>query len=93
MDGDGETTLVPLDKVDEIGTVPTNEEAMPIVQEAAWHNNVDLPMLSLVSKFEQSWVTDDEWDIVEEGDVDRSIKWPPFWLPPGRQVDGPGVIG
>ncbi|MCU4802655.1 ABC transporter substrate-binding protein [Halobacteria archaeon HArc-gm2] len=81
MSGDGETTINPLQKVEEIATVPTNEEAMPIVQEAAWHNNVDLPFLSLVSKFEQSWLTNDEWDIVEEGDPDRAVKWPPFWLP------------
>jgi peptide/nickel transport system substrate-binding protein len=82
MDGSGEMTVTPLDTVDEIGTVPDEESARPIVQEAAWHNNVDLPMLSLVSKFEQSWVTDDEWNVdLEEGDVDRGIKWPPFWLP------------
>ncbi|ELZ26359.1 extracellular solute-binding protein family 5 [Halosimplex carlsbadense 2-9-1] len=82
MSGDGEMTINPLAKVDEIATKATNEEAMSVVQEAAWHNNYDLPMLSLVSKFEQSWLTTDEWNVdLQEGDPERGIKWPPFWLP------------
>ena len=81
MGGNGEMTLNPLDTVNQIGKEPTREAAKPIVQKAAWHNNYDLPMLSLVGKFEQSWLTKDEWNIVEKGDPDRATKWPPFWLP------------
>ncbi len=81
MDGSGETTVTPIETVEQIAEQPTNDDARPLVQEAAWHNNVDLPFLSLVSKFEQSWLTNDEWDVVEEGDPDRAVKWPPFWLP------------
>jgi len=81
MDGDGETTLVPLDKVDEIGTVPDQRGGDADRPGSGLAQQRRPTHASLVSKFEQSWVTDDEWDIVEEGDVDRSIKWPPFWLP------------
>jgi peptide/nickel transport system substrate-binding protein len=84
MDG-GEMTLVPQEKVAEIGTASNTEEARPIVQEAAWHNNIDLPFISLVSKFEQSWLTNDDWNI-DKAEPHWSVKWPTFWLPRQGQL-------
>nr|WP_238717506.1 ABC transporter substrate-binding protein [Natronorubrum halophilum] len=76
-----EMSLTPLDVVDQIAQQPNDEEARPYVQEAAWHNHIELPFLGLVSKHEQSWVTDDDWTIADEDSPNRQVKWPQFWWP------------
>ncbi len=82
FEGDGTMTINPIETVQTIATTADEEETQNLVQQAAWHNNHDLPMLSLVSKWEQSWMTDNEkWDIVGEDHEDRQVKWPPHWLP------------
>jgi len=75
----GEMTLTPLDEVDQIAQQPDDEAAREHVQRAAWHNHVELPFLGLVSKFEQSWTTDDEWSVAAEDSPNRQVKWPQFW--------------
>ncbi|MFC6724028.1 ABC transporter substrate-binding protein [Halobium palmae] len=74
-----EMTLTPLDVCQKIAQQSSNEESRPFVQQSAWYNHIDLPFLGLVSKFEQSWVTDDEWTTASEGSPNRRVKWPPFW--------------
>jgi len=81
-EGSGTMTLNPTELVRSISTTPSESETTEKVRRAAWHNNHDLPMLSLVSKFEQSWLTDnDTWDVVDEDHKDRQVKWPQHWLP------------
>nr|WP_241434611.1 ABC transporter substrate-binding protein [Natrialba asiatica] len=75
----GEMTLTPLEVTEEIARQSSDEEARPYVQQAAWHNHIELPFLGLVSKYEQSWVTDDEWTIAAEDSPNRQVKWPQFW--------------
>ncbi|MWG33469.1 ABC transporter substrate-binding protein [Halomarina oriensis] len=75
----GEMTINPLEVTTQIAQQASEEDAREYVQQAAWHNHIDLPFLGLVSKFEQSWVTDDEWTTAEEGSTNRRVKWPPFW--------------
>ena len=79
--GGGEMTLTPLKTVEKIAQQSTDEKSRPFVQEAAWHNHIDLPFLGLVSKFEQSWTTNDEWTVAPEGSENRRVKWPQFWWP------------
>nr|WP_264555025.1 ABC transporter substrate-binding protein [Halocatena marina] len=75
----GKMTLNPLKVTEKIAKQSSEEKSRPFVQKAAWHSHIELPFLGLVSKFEQSWVTDDEWTIAEEGSPNRRVKWPPFW--------------
>ncbi|WP_345780925.1 ABC transporter substrate-binding protein [Halosolutus gelatinilyticus] len=75
----GEMTLTPLDVVDEIARQPDDDAARPYVQQAAWHNHIELPFLGLVSKYEQSWLTNDEWTVAAEDSPNRQVKWPQFW--------------
>ncbi|VTT85784.1 ABC-type dipeptide transport system, periplasmic component [Halorubrum sp. DM2] len=77
----GEMTLTPLDEVDQIAQQPDDESSREYVQRAAWHNHIELPFLGLVSKYEQSWTTDDEWTVASEDSVNRQVKWPQFWWP------------
>jgi len=82
MDG-GEMTIDPLSEVQTLAQETDEEASKEIVRKLAWHNNQDLPMLSVVGKLEQSWLTSDDWDVpVEEDDPDAyQIKWPAHWLP------------
>jgi peptide/nickel transport system substrate-binding protein len=75
----GELTLTPLDEVDQIAQQPDDDTAREYVQRAAWHSHVELPFLGLVSKFEQSWTTNDEWTVAPQDDANRQVKWPQFW--------------
>ncbi|WP_425498388.1 ABC transporter substrate-binding protein [Halogeometricum salsisoli] len=77
--GGGEMTINPLEVTKQIARQPSNEEARQYVQQSAWHNHIELPFLGLVSKFEQSWVTNDDWTVASEGSTNRRVKWPPFW--------------
>ncbi|MFB6153662.1 MAG: hypothetical protein ABEJ27_05360 [Halodesulfurarchaeum sp.] len=62
-----------------IASQPDREPARPYVQRSAWYNHIELPMLSLVSKFEQSWHTTDDWTVAPEGNPNRQVKWPQSW--------------
>ncbi|WP_049894506.1 ABC transporter substrate-binding protein [Halogranum rubrum] len=76
----GEMTLdTPLSTVEEIAKQADDDGARPFVQQAAWHNHIELPFLGLVSKYEQSWTTNDEWTEPGEDDTNRRVKWPQFW--------------
>lgn len=72
-------TLNPLEVTKKIARQANNDEARQYVQKAAWHSHIELPFLGLVSKFEQSWTTSDEWTTASEGSPNRRVKWPPFW--------------
>lgn len=75
----GETTLNPLEVTQNIARQPNDEESRPFVQQSAWYNHIDLPFLGLVSKFEQSWTTNDDWTEAAQDSTNRRVKWPPFW--------------
>lgn len=79
MNGNGTMTMNPMKTVENIATAGGKKAAQPHVRRAAWHNNIDLPMLSLLSKYEQSWMTDDEWTVVGKDNKHRKVKWPPIW--------------
>lgn len=76
-----EMTLTPLEVTEQIAQQPSDDESRQYVQQAAWHSHIELPFLGLVSKNEQSWVTDDEWTVAAEDSPNRNVKWPPFWWP------------
>jgi len=79
MDGGGEMTINPLEEVNSISQMATDEEARPIVQRCAWHNHVELPMLSIVGTNGQQWLTNDEWEVPPEDDPSRKVPRPPMW--------------
>lgn len=79
MDGSGETTINPLQVANSISKTMDNEEAAPLVREAAWHNHVDLPMLGIAGSRGQQWFTKDDWNIPPEDDPSRKVPRPPMW--------------
>lgn len=83
--GSGTTSFDPLAEIEKIPSATDEAAATELVRKAAWHNNQDLPMLSLLEKREQSFVTEDEWAVPEDGHEKYKVKWPCHWLP--RQGD------
>ncbi|MFB9807837.1 ABC transporter substrate-binding protein [Haladaptatus pallidirubidus] len=75
----GEMTLNPLKVTEKIAQQPNDDKARQFVQQSAWHNHIELPFLGLVSKFEQSWTTNDDWTEASENSPNRRVKWPQFW--------------
>jgi peptide/nickel transport system substrate-binding protein len=80
MDG-GEMTINPMEEISSVATMQDNEEAVPILRRVAWHHNQTLPFLGVVSKLEQSWVSNRNFELPAQDDPDRKVKWPPHWLP------------
>ncbi|MDS0282719.1 ABC transporter substrate-binding protein [Haloarcula onubensis] len=81
MDGSGETTLNPLEEIQSVATMQDEAAVTETVQRVAWHNNQNLPVLGLVAKQDQSWLTSDEWDVPSSDADARGVKWPSHWLP------------
>lgn len=77
--GEQMTLDTPLETVEQIARQPSDDGALALAQRAAWHNHVDLPMLGLTVRLDQSWTTTDEWSVAEEGDPNRLVEWPQFW--------------
>jgi len=83
--GSGEITVTPADRLNELTTTTDDATIQEIVHQQAWVANVDLPMMPLTEKRIQVWLTDDEWDIPEEGSSKYQVNQPISWLP--RQGD------
>ncbi|WP_226010483.1 ABC transporter substrate-binding protein [Halomicrobium salinisoli] len=81
MDGDGEMTVNPSDRLAELSSTTDEELTQEIVLEQAWVTNVDLPMIPVMEKLEETFLTTDEWDIPEEGDGAFQVRWANTWLP------------
>lgn len=80
---DGPTeTMVFADEIGELVAMdPESDEAREKIQRLAWAVNYWLPMLPLMEKFDQSFVSTDGWDVVEESDPDASVQYPTTYLP------------
>ena len=79
MEGSGEMTINPLQEVNRVSQMADNDEATPIVRRCAWHNHIDLPMLSIVGTNGQQWFTSDEWNLPAEDDPSLKVPRPPMW--------------
>jgi peptide/nickel transport system substrate-binding protein len=81
MDGSGEMTLNPLEEITSVATTQDQAAVEETVKRVAWHHNQNIPVLGLVGKLDQSWLTDAEWDVADADDPARGVKWPSHWLP------------
>ena len=81
MDGSGEMTLNPLEEISSVATMQDQAQVDEAIKRVAWHHNQNLPVLGLVEKLDQSWLTDAEWNVVSRSDDARGVKWPSHWLP------------
>ena len=81
MEGSGEMTINPFEEIQSVATTQDEAAVTEAIRRVAWHSNQNLPLLGLVEKQDQSWLTNDGWDIGSAGDDARGVKWPSHWLP------------
>ncbi|WP_211194972.1 ABC transporter substrate-binding protein [Halorhabdus amylolytica] len=83
LTGENAMTVNPSDRLSELARTTDESTAGDIVLEQAWVTNVDLPMIPVAEKQEQSWLTSDEWDVPENvGETEQAqVHWPNAWLP------------
>ena len=81
--GDDAMTVNPSERLTELSQTNDDATADEIVKEQAWVTNVDLPMIPIAEKQEQSFLTEDDWDIPENvsEDPNAKVRWPPVHLP------------
>jgi peptide/nickel transport system substrate-binding protein len=79
--GSGETTVNPYDMLQTMSHSTEQSEVQDISVDLAWVTNVDLPMIPLMEKQTQSFLTSDVWNIPEEGADVSKVRWPQTWLP------------
>ena len=77
----GEFTFNPKETVQSVATTTDEAEVQEKITQLAYHNNQELPFLSVVGKLEQSWLTSDDWNVPEEGSDVLQVRWPANWLP------------
>jgi len=80
MDGSGEMTVNPQSRLSELSTISDEETINEIVREQAWVTNVDLPMIPVLEKLNQQFLTSDEWNIPDEGAEVSQVPAAPTWL-------------
>lgn len=77
----GKTTSIDLpEKLGELSR-SSGEDAKELIQELTWVFNQELPAIPIQEKFQQTFVTKDDWDVPNPDDPTMSIRWPVYWLP------------
>lgn len=80
--GSGKLTTNPYERMNDFATATKKSEREKIAVEQAWVTNQDLPMITVMEKFEQTFMTDgDEWDIPKPDADAAQVRWANTWLP------------
>lgn len=79
--GSGEMTTNPKQRISELSKSTEDQNMKSIVREQAWVANQDLPMLPIMEKQEQTWLTTDDWEMPSEDKDVFGIQYAPSWLP------------
>ena len=67
-------------KVTELGT-SSGVDADELIRELTWAFNQTLPAIPVQEKFQQTFLTNDEWDVPSKNDPVMEVRWPVYWLP------------
>ena len=80
--GSGEMTVNPSERLGELSAATEESAIDEITIEQAWVANQDLPMIPVMEKLEQTFITGgNEWNIPEEGAEVSQVRWANTWLP------------
>lgn len=80
--GSGEMTVNPSDRIAELSQATDDATIKDITVEQAWVANQDLPMIAVMEKLAQSFITDgDEWQIPKPDADVAQVRYPITWLP------------
>ncbi|MFB6202183.1 MAG: ABC transporter substrate-binding protein [Halorhabdus sp.] len=62
-------------------SVARGDDVKPIVQELAWVSHQDLPMIPIIDKLEQSWISTQNLTAPSPDAPEGNVKWPCFHAP------------
>lgn len=80
--GSGTMTVNPSKRLGELASSTKESTINEITVEQAWVTNQDLPMIPVMEKLEQTFLTDsDEWDIPKPDADVAQVQWANTWLP------------
>lgn len=80
--GSGTMTVNPSKRLSELASSTDEKTVQEITVEQAWVTNQDLPMLPVLEKVEQTFLTGgDEWDIPKPDAEVAQVQWANTWLP------------
>lgn len=80
--GSGSTTINPAKRLSELAAGADEATIKKITTELAWVTNQDLPMIPVMEKVEQTFLTDgDEWKIPKPDADVAQVRWANTWLP------------
>jgi len=88
--GSGEMTTNPYERLSELSEAVDDATTQEIIREQAWVTNVDLPMIPVMEKQEQTFLTNDEWSVPEQGADESQVRWANTWLPRQGQMQYDG---
>ncbi|QSG12956.1 ABC-type branched-chain amino acid transport system, periplasmic component [Halapricum desulfuricans] len=80
MDG-GEMTINPLEEIQTVAQMSSDEEATDTIRRVAWHHNQTLPFVGVTEKQEQTWLSSDDFNTPASNDPVLGIKWASQYLP------------
>lgn len=58
----------------------SGDSAKQLIQELTWAFNQTLPAIPIQEKYQQTFMTTDDWEIPNTDDPDMAIRWPVYWL-------------
>lgn len=79
--GSGSMTTNPNERLTTLSETVDEQKTRDIIVEQAWVTNVDLPMIPVMEKQEQTFLTTDQWDVPEQNAVVSQVRWACTWLP------------
>lgn len=81
-DGDGTTAVDVAGRLDALARATDPARRRRHVRDLAWVANVDLPMLPVVERLNQQWLTTDDWAVPDDlaSDPDANVEWAPIRL-------------
>ncbi|UPM44407.1 ABC transporter substrate-binding protein [Halocatena salina] len=80
--GSGTITVNPAERLSELAGSTDESTVNEITVEQAWVTNQDLPMLPVLEKVEQTFITGgEEWDIPKPDAEVAQVQWANTWLP------------
>ncbi|WP_050050780.1 hypothetical protein [Halostagnicola sp. A56] len=73
-------TVNPSDRLSVLSETADEELIQEIINEQAWVTNVDLPMIPVMEKQEQTFLATDQWSVPEQGAEISQVRWANAWL-------------
>jgi len=80
MDGDGTISVDVQQRLADL-SMARGDDVKPIVEELAWVSHQDLPMIPIVEKLEQSFISTNNLSAPDPDSLAGNVKWPCFYAP------------